>query len=120
MQLSLHRSTQRCTAGQHTASAAQSPRVPQQHLRSLPAVQKQRMVTCAAVSVDTEASALPTEKSGSNFKAVMDIEAIKAILPHRYRVGVFVEGIEQRGMQDNWLTVVMCTRAHVQYRHTLL
>lgn len=100
-QLSLHRSAQRCTVGQRTAlppSAAQSPRAASQQLRSIPAASKQRIVTCAAVSVETEANALPVEKSGSNLKAVMDIEAIKAILPHRLVAFCHKDRLVERGV----------------------
>lgn len=85
-QMTMQRSSQ-CPAGQLVGTGAPSVRAPMQQPRSAIAVHKQRYVPCAAVSVDTEASAdsIPVEKSGSNFKAVMDIEAIKAVLPHRYK-----------------------------------
>ena len=83
MQVCMQRSTQRCPAGQLVGTASPTVRAPMQQLRGAIAVQKQRYVPCAAVSVETEADSIPVEKSGSNFKAVMDIEAIKAVLPHR-------------------------------------
>lgn len=52
------------------------------HRRLCPSAARQRFVARAEAEA-APAAELPPEKSGNNFTALKDIEAIKKVLPHR-------------------------------------